>query len=147
MGEGDAERQGDRSRKLRSPREGRSRPPFLSGFFIAWTIHWVFLLGWALYLFLSPAEPNLPAALRHERILLAYLWMLALSFPSGFVGPFFLDGIAYVLSAFFSFSFDETTTFSIFLMWLSFFICGYLQWFQLVPWIIKKLRKRSAKGP
>jgi hypothetical protein len=110
-----------------------------------WICLCVFLLGWALYTF-NAAGSAQPLAYRNERVLLLALLMLSLTFPSGFTGPFLTEGIAYVLSPLFSFSLDEPSSFSIFLMWLSFFICGYLQWFQLTPWIIKKVRERRAKG-
>jgi len=72
-------------------------------------------------------------------ILLAYL-MGALSFPSSFLVILLMGSLARVLHHF-SVSVPSNHTTCV-LVWLAFFIAGYLQWFKLLPFLWMKL---SAK--
>lgn len=79
-----------------------------------------------------------PDAHKAAEIFFAYA-MLTLSFPIGFLGPFFVSGLDYLLNL-------EMLGFygSNFVAWLVFFVLGYLQWFKLLPWLIAKWRSRHA---
>lgn len=78
--------------------------------------------------------------------------MIALSFPSGFLFVYIYGGLSYLfdslgLSSFLDFG---KMNFYIvnFILWLGFFIVGYLQWFKLLPHLIEWWKsKRSHKLP
>jgi hypothetical protein len=61
-------------------------------------------------------------------------YMLSLSFPSGLL----ISLIAVVLNDVLSITI-VTSYFEIVLVWVGFYILGYLQWFKLLPYLITKL--------
>jgi len=127
------------SRMIRHSASSKSRRSYFSIAYVAWLLPSVFLLGWALYPFLTGVGNDLPPAYKSERVLVMELWMLALTFPCGLLWLLLVSGIAYAFPYLFSITLGELTVLSIFLTWLSFFICGYFQWYKLLPWIIRKL--------
>jgi len=111
---------------------------------------WVILCIADLVLFclLNATYPQPAGASKETELILAYT-MLTLSFPAGFLGVFVL----YTASFGFDFLFAESgsTNFGVtgfyisnFLGWVFLFICGYVQWFKLLPWFIEKWRARRA---
>lgn len=79
-----------------------------------------------------------------EQILLFYA-MNALSFPSGLLAYRILAWLLYLL--FPITSLNDYVDVSI--MWAGVFAAGYLQWFKLLPWLVRKLRamRFSSKKP
>lgn len=66
--------------------------------------------------------------------------MLFLSFPAGLIVP-----LIYVALYEFFYIWFSTTYLSLMLDWTGFFVAGYLQWFKLVPYLLKKWQTRTIK--
>lgn len=67
--------------------------------------------------------------------------MLILSFPAGLVGSLVL----WALEEGFSIT-SRTSYLSLALGWLGYLALGYLQWFVLLPWLLRKWKARSLKA-
>jgi hypothetical protein len=111
-----------------------------SGLLLSWSMVWVFLLGWTLYQYFANVGEEPPAAYKTEGILLGQLWMLALSFPCGFLWGLVNVGLVSVLPSHIAAILDRSV-FWIVLNWLGLFACGYVQWWRIVPWIVRRLRQ------
>lgn len=68
--------------------------------------------------------------------------MLCLSFPASYIFSLLYTGILIVLDKYFSIIMT-TSYISLIADWLAFFILGYVQWFKLVPFIIKKYEQHQ----
>ena|SRR2546426_11405020 len=88
---------------------------------------------------------------KHELSTAILVWgMLVLSFPGGWLVLYLVVGVGYLLAL----VFDRETTmpelydFIIFplLLWLAYFVVGYLQWFKLVPALVTKVKHRKNTG-
>ena len=102
----------------------------------AWIGVTVFVLLVTLYSF--DGKPNSDSG-----IFLAWA-MLFLSFPSGGIFALLFSMTSTLLYEHFSITI-YTTYLSLLLSWTGFFVCGYLQWFKLVPYLITKLRALKKK--
>ncbi|MDX9715707.1 MAG: hypothetical protein RBT37_09845 [Dissulfurispiraceae bacterium] len=74
--------------------------------------------------------------------------MMVFSFPSGYLWVSLYGGIIYTLDYFglsVPFSFGRLDFYiTNFVLWLGFFIVGYLQWFKLIPFIIEKWQNKKS---
>lgn len=87
-----------------------------------------------------------PKTAKDADLLLLY-GMLALAFPSGFLVAAFVALLSYV---------EEVSGVPLInavygraiitLIWLFFVVVGYIQWFGLLPWLVRKWRARHAIG-
>lgn len=76
--------------------------------------------------------------------LLMLYGMLTLSFPAGFLVAGFFAFAAYLEDVFrIPLINSYYGPIMISLIWLCFFVIGYLQWFKLVPYFIRKFRTRN----
>ena len=75
--------------------------------------------------------------------LLALLVLIALTFPLGIVWAGLLNVVAYMLDAF-NYRAEISEVLLVPLVWLSFFVVGYVQWFKLVPWLWRRWKDRRA---
>lgn len=111
-------------------------------------IGWVLICLFVLIYAMVTANVKLSGAQMYLWTIIGYSMGL-LSFPSCFVFIFIYSGYAYLSgsSELFSFSiFGNIRAYvEIFIIWLFFFLLGYVQWFKLLPWCIKKL-KRAKDG-
>ncbi len=66
--------------------------------------------------------------------------MLVLAFPISFLYALLFAGIA---RAYFFLTGEiiPSTFITICINWLGFFLLGYIQWFQVAPWLLRKLKK------
>jgi hypothetical protein len=92
-------------------------------------------------------NPKLPTAGEEIGMIIAYP-MAILSFPSCFVVAYFYYGISYLLDNLWPSGLINLGIinfyFSGFILWLGFFIAGYLQWFKLLPFIVEKWQSRRS---
>jgi hypothetical protein len=112
---------------------------------LGWLCPHLLLLGWGLNT-VTLAESELPLTYKSESILLMELWLLLLTFPSGFLCVLLIGSMAWAFPRLYAATLGELTTVSVFLTWLLFASSGYLQWFQLVPWVRKKFARRLRPG-
>lgn len=139
--------QRDGSRTPLSASLGRRTTAARSYLLSMWALLWVMLLGRMLYLYFVSSEEHLPEMYRNEGILLVQIWLLALSFPCGFLWMLVGGGLVSILPSRFYSLLASLDIFWIVVTWLGLFACSYLQWFQLIPWIVRRLRQRgSAAG-
>ncbi len=78
------------------------------------------------------------------------IWsMMILSFPSSWIIILLYSGITYLLYSLFSVSLTAYSDYMfygyLFLIWITFFVVGYLQWFKFLPWMIEKFRSYGEK--
>jgi hypothetical protein len=69
--------------------------------------------------------------------------MMVLSFPIGFVVAGLFSGMYALLASCCEIA-AKTSYTMLFVEWLGFFAAGYLQWFVLLPWVIRKWRSRRV---
>ena len=88
---------------------------------------------------------NVPSTREPSVAFLSFL--LAMSFPLGYLG-FFLLGLLADLLAVLSLQGVFANRFSeVIVLWVGLTAVGWLQWFVLVPWLVRALRKRlRARG-
>lgn len=104
-------------------------------FKVAWTVLCVIVLMATLYFF--DGKPNSDAD-----TLLAY-GMLVLSFPMGLLVVLLLGAVGHL--AYMVFGYVATVSYlSIIFSWSVMFAAGYLQWFVLLPSLLRRLRARDA---
>lgn len=88
-----------------------------------------------LLLIIGIMDPSRPDIVKDAEIIFIYL-ILTLSFPIGFLGVIFLIGLSQI------FSLEELGPYiSTLITWLLFMVLGYIQWFMLLPYIVKRIRK------
>lgn len=78
------------------------------------------------------------------------IWsMMVLSFPASWVIILLYAGVTYLLYSTFSVTLEADSDYMfysyLFLTWAAFFVVGYLQWFNLLPWLIRKYRSYREK--
>jgi len=96
---------------------------------------WIGICFIALLLVISIMDPGRPDTIKDAGMVLSYL-MLTLSFPIGFLGVLLLVGLSQI------FSLGEAGPYTSNLMaWFLLVAFGYIQWFILLPYIIKRVRK------
>ena len=71
--------------------------------------------------------------------------MVFLSFPCGLVFAALFAIASIAIESLFG-TVIQTSYASISVIWVGFFISGYLQWFWLVPWLASKTARRVARG-
>jgi hypothetical protein len=72
--------------------------------------------------------------------------MIVISFPIGFLVAGVLSAIYAVLGS--CCEITVKTSYSLLIIeWMAFFGAGYLQWFMLLPWAVKKWRAHRAARP
>jgi len=102
-----------------------------------WLLACVAVLAWQ---FVACGQQSNPT-LRGECSLLAGGIMVVLSLPSGLLWLWLVGGAGYVLA---QFGIEIGAAYSMaVVVWLGFVVVGYLQWFMLLPWIIRKVRSRK----
>jgi hypothetical protein len=79
--------------------------------------------------------------LRGECFLLTGIMMALLSFPLGLLWWVFLSAVGYGLSLA-GIEIPESISVHL-IVWLGFVIVGYLQWFKLVPFLLRLFRRRA----
>lgn len=112
-----------------------------SGLLSVWVVIWVGLLGRMLYLYFAIRE-HPPTALENERIMLVEIWMLVLSFPCGLLWVLVGGGLVFVLPPHLYSIVAARSVFSLVVDWLGLFVCSYVQWWMVVPWIVGRFRQR-----
>jgi hypothetical protein len=70
--------------------------------------------------------------------------MLVLSFPLGWLAVALFVGVARIGEYWYKAEIPTSYTYLI-IMWGLWFTIGYLQWFMLLPWTIRRLRERSSR--
>lgn len=73
-------------------------------------------------------------------VLLAWA-MIFLSFPSGLIFAGLFSLVADSLNRLFNIVI-HTSYVSLVLSWMGFLLLGYLQWFKLIPWLVRKFQAR-----
>jgi len=96
---------------------------------------WVGLCFIALLLVIGISDPSRPDTIKDAGTILAYL-MLTLSFPIGFLGVLLLVGLNQIFSLG-----DAGPYTSNLIAWLLLIAFGYIQWFLLLPYLTKRIRK------
>ncbi|MCO5052868.1 MAG: hypothetical protein M9920_11245 [Verrucomicrobiae bacterium] len=82
------------------------------------------------------ADPN-----RDLDVLLTWL-MLVLSFPASLIGVYINAAVGFGASDAIS---NLPERVQIFMVWFVFWICGFLQWFVVLPFLTRLWRKRKGK--
>lgn len=96
---------------------------------------WSGLCFIALLLIIGITDPSRPDTIKDAGTVLAY-FMLTLSFPIGFLGVILLIGLSQI------FSLGEMGPYtSNMITWLLLVALGYVQWFMLLPYFVKRIRK------
>jgi hypothetical protein len=110
----------------------RVGPPMMRVIKFLWIVVSVLVLLVTLYAF--DGEPN-------SDIWIFMTWsMLALSFPAGLT----ISLVHMVLGAGFSVAI-ETSRLSLALEWAAYFSLGYIQWFKLSPYLVRKLQNLRSR--
>lgn len=102
-----------------------------------WLLACVAVLVWQVVACGQQSNPTL----RGECSLLAGGIMVALSLPLGLLWLWLVSGATYLLAQFGIEIGGPSSTADV-VVWLGFVVVGYLQWFVLLPWIIRKVRSR-----
>lgn len=79
--------------------------------------------------------------LRGERMLLAAIVMVILTFPIGLAWWLLVSAVVYALYAN-GIELGRAEIALSLVAWAGFVVVGYVQWFRILPWIILKLRTR-----
>jgi hypothetical protein len=103
---------------------------------IVWLIGCFAALAWTIVA--CGHEGN--ATLRGECSLLAAIIMAFLTFPLGLLWWLLISAVGYVLSHV-GIEIGGVSTIADLVVWFGFVIVGYLQWFKLVPWIVRRIRE------
>jgi hypothetical protein len=100
-----------------------------------WIVLSVLLLLITLALFDGSPKSDVEILLGYGLLVLTFPIGLLLSIAEGFVGRavFNLLGLT-----------ATTTYMSLVTTWLVYTVAGYVQWFVLLPWVIRRLRAKSA---
>lgn len=81
-----------------------------------------------------------------ERGLLGMITLIALTFPLGVAWALALNLAAYLMEP--TWLADQASdVWLALLVWMGFFVVGYLQWFVLLPWLWRKWKAARARGP
>jgi hypothetical protein len=107
---------------------------------LIWVVVCVAVLIWSFIYCGQQANPTL----RGECSLLGSGVMVLLSLPTGLLWVWLVSAVGYGLSAY-GLVIDGSSLIVDFVIWLGFFILGYLQWFKLLPYLIKKWRGRRSR--
>ena len=102
----------------------------------AWYAANVLILAWSL---------RLDSQQRYEEQVLTLLAMIILSFPLGWLF-FLLIGLLDVLLKRQISTSMPAGSWGVLLQWGCFLLVGYLQWFKLVPYFVRKLRAKRLSG-
>lgn len=74
-----------------------------------------------------------------------FAWsMIFLTFPSGLIFAGLFSIVADCLDKFFAVVL-YTSYLSLVLSWAGFLLLGYLQWFKLLPWLVRKIKARMGQ--
>lgn len=110
-----------------------------------WSLLCIFVLAFTLAEAL--VNPQSPSNYLAAGIFIIYP-MMALSFPSCFLWLYTYGGISFALDyagISDALNFGEANFYVVnFILWLGFFMVGYLQWFKLLPYIITKIREKKC---
>lgn len=105
-----------------------------------WICLGIIVLGFILFL-----TYNLTGGSNKEvGIILTYI-MLVYSFPISILVSLLFGSIIYISDKYFPFADSVNTYWGIFFIWSIFFIFGYLQWFKLLPSLIRKWQNSKLK--
>jgi len=96
----------------------------------------VLVLGWWLWLDSQP---------QFEELFLVIIALVALSFPLGWLLYVLIGYLDVLLNGQISASMP-TGTWTVLLSWSCFFLTGYLQWFKLAPYLVRKVRAKRFAG-
>jgi hypothetical protein len=102
---------------------------------------WITLSFLVMVFVLSLSSTPQPESPNDLSVVLIYS-MLTLSFPLGLVVSLLMGGVAY-WAHLANWQFHQSIQgpwISITIVWLAFFIVGYIQWFKLIPYLIKKCK-------
>lgn len=106
-----------------------------------WLLCCICVFGWWLNKY-GMNEALLPQ-LKAESVLLISIWMVILTFPLGVLWFISLN-VIYYLAELTGLNLSGASTSEVIVIWVGFVAIGYLQWFKLLPFIIKKHRNRKA---
>src|SRR5712691_4990285 len=82
------------------------------------------------------------ATLRGECSLLAAIIMAFFAFPLGLLWWLLISAVGYALSLV-GVEIEGVSAIADLVVWFGFVVVGYLQWFKLVPWIVRRIHKRK----
>ena len=105
---------------------------------IVWLIGCLAVLVWTFVA--CGQETN--STLRGECSFLAAIIMAFLTLPLGLVWWLLLSGAGYALSLV-GVEIGRASAIADLVVWLGFVVVGYLQWFKLVPWVVRRIRNRK----
>lgn len=105
---------------------------------IVWLIACLAVLVWTFVA--CGHEAN--TTLRGECSLLAAIIMAFLTLPVGLLWWLLVSAAGYVLSLV-GIEIGGVSAIADLVVWLGFVFVGYLQWFKLVPWVVRRIRERK----
>jgi hypothetical protein len=80
---------------------------------------------------------------QHDLDLVLTWLMIGLGFPCSVLGVLIVSGVSYVWENAFH-SLGSTQSVAIIISWFVFFTVGWIQWFVVIPWSIRKVRRRRV---
>jgi hypothetical protein len=95
---------------------------------------WLILAVVCLIFALAISAQDIPSAQKDASTVLTFT-VLALSFPLGLLGALIVSAVSQ--------SMGQPSVVSLVVIWLLFVALGYLQWFKLVPWAVRRIRERK----
>jgi len=100
----------------------------------------IVLVGW---LYSYGLNEDLSQVLKSESQVYLLIAMVILTLPLGIPWIYLFAGLLYVLQSV-GINMSGETQVDVFLLWLGFVVIGYIQWFVIVPYLIRKIRERAT---
>ena len=107
-------------------------------FKVVWLIACFVMLAWTFVACGREANDTL----RGECSILAAIIMAFLTFPVGLLWWPLISAAGHVLSLV-GIEIRGASAIADLVVWVGFVIVGYIQWFKLVPWIVRRIRERK----
>lgn len=105
-----------------------------------WIVACIIVLVWWLYSY--GLKEDLAQVLKSESQIYLLIAMVILTFPLGIPWIYLFSGLQYVLESV-GIDMSGKMQADVFLLWLGFVVIGYIQWFVIVPYLIRKMRERA----
>ena len=106
-----------------------------------WIVACLIVLVWWLYSY--GLKEDLSQVLKAESQIYLLIAMVILTLPLGIPWIYLFAGLLYVLESV-GINMNGKMQADVFLLWLGFVVIGYIQWFVIVPYLIRKMRERAA---
>ena len=100
----------------------------------------IVLVGW---LYSYGFKEDLSQVLKSESQVYLLIAMVILTLPLGIPWIYLFAGLLYVLESV-GINMSGKMQADVFLLWLGFVVIGYIQWFVIVPYLIRKIRERTT---